>query len=415
MSNGRMLIVAAALGVVGLLHSASTSGQNPERRIGGLDERPEIQYATRPTADRVAKLNDALARGTQTLRRDARTGYLTAVLDALGVPPESQLLVFSKTGVQRAYTSPRNPRALYFDQSVAVGYAPGAPMLELAAHDSRQGVVFYTLDQAAAPPALVRRTTCLTCHVTAGTLDVPGLIARSNHVREDGTVMPQMSSHDVDHHTSHPDRWGGWFVTSEGAPPPYQQLGHLGNVTFSGKGNTSNQVFVDWLSSAPETRGYLSPLSDIAGLLVFDHQSHAINLLTRLNWEARIGGGKVHALARELADYLLFTGETGPSAPVTPRPEFAAGLESRVPKDHLGRSFGQLDLGDRLLRYPCSYMIYSGAFEALPADVRQTVYARMIDVLSRPEPDTRRVRIKPDDRRAILEILKETKPDFPQA
>jgi hypothetical protein len=314
--------------------------------------------------------------------------------------------------VQRAYTSPRNPRALYFDRSVAVGYAPGAPLLELAAHDARQGVVFYTLDQRSAAPALVRQTTCLTCHVNAATLYVPGLIVRSNHVAEDGNILPQTSAQPVDHHTSHPDRWGGWFVTSEGAPPPYQQLGHLGNVTFSGKGNTSNQVFVDWLGSAPETRGYPSALSDISGLLVFDHQSHAINLLTRLNWEARVGGQEVNRFAAELADYLLFAGEAPPSAALTPRPEFAAKLEAGVPKDHLGRSFGQLDLQTRLLRYPCSFMIYSEAFDALPAAIRQSIYARMIDVLSRPEPQSPRT--KPEDRRAILEILRETKADFPQ-
>jgi hypothetical protein len=413
MSNRRLLIGAAALGVA-LFNTVSSSGQNAAPRGGGaLDERPEIQYATHATTDRVAKLNEQVQCG-RALSRDSRTGYLRAVLDALGVPVESQLLVFSKTGVQRAYTNPHNPRALYYDQSVVVGYAPGAPLIEIAAHDPRQGVVFYTLDQAAASPAMVRRTSCLTCHVSPGTLGVPGLIARSHVVGEDGNVVAQTRARDVDHHTSHPDRWGGWFVTSEGAPPPYSQLGHLGNITFSGKGNTSNQVFVDWLNSAPETRGYLSAFSDIAGLLVFDHQARAINLLTRLNWESRLLPGAVPPLAGELADYLLFAGEAPPSAPLTPRPEFAASLESKVPRDHLGRSFGQLDLVTRLLRYPCSYMVYSDAFDALPPTVKQAVYARMLDVLSRQEPDAARARATADDRRAIVEILRETKPDFPR-
>jgi len=406
-----MLIGAAALGVA-LFNTVSSWGQNAESRGGALDERPEIQYATRPTTDRVARLTEQV-RGGLALARDARTGYLPAVLDALGIPAASQLLVFSKTGVQRAYTDPHHPRALYYDQSVAVGYAPGAPLIEIAAHDARQGVVFYTLDQAAAPPVIVRRTSCLTCHVSPGTLGVPGLIARSHVVGEDGNVLPETSAHEVDHHTSHPDRWGGWFVTSEGAPPPYSQLGHLGNITFSGKGNTSNQVFVDWLNSVPETRGYLSAFSDITGLLVFDHQARAINLLTRLNWESRLSTDGVPRLARELADYLLFAGEAPPSAPLTPRPEFAASLESKVPRDHLGRSFGQLELVTRLLRYPCSYMIYSDAFDALPTTVKQAVYARMIDVLSQRESGNARARANADDR-AILEILRETKADFPR-
>jgi len=413
-----------AVVVVGALAAASAAAARQAAVWGGvLDEHPSIQYAVRPTTDRVAALNRALAQGGRALARDPRTGYLRAVLEALDIPAQSQLLVFSKTGVQRAFTSPQHPRALYFDRSVAVGYVPGAPMIEVAAHDPQQGVVFYTIDQSADPPIFTRRTTCLSCHVSASTLNVPGILARSNFVGDDGNVMPQMGSYDVDHRTPHPDRWGGWFVTSEDGPAPYTQRAHGGNITFSGRGNTSNQVFVDWMTSAPEAHGYLSGSSDIVGLLVFDHQMHAINLLTRLDWEARIAsaGGSapaaapaVRSLATELADYLLFTGEAPPSVPLSPLPGFARHLEATTPKDRRGRSFGQLDLVNRLLRYPCSYMIYSDAFDALPAAVRTVVYRRMIDTLSgggTAHPDYRA--LTPDARLAILEILRDTKPDFP--
>ena len=396
-------------------------GQKTEPWHGVLDEHPAIQYATRPTADRAGALGRALADKTRTLKRDASTGYLRPVLEALGVPADSQILVFSKTGVQRNYTSPHNPRALYFDQSVAVAYVPGAPLLEIAAHDPQQGVVFYTLEQTAAAPVLTRQHSCLTCHVAASTLGVPGMIARSHTVGVDGNILPQSETRAVDHATRHPDRWGGWFVTSEDAPPPYSQLAHLGNITFSGNGETSNQVFVEWMNSAPETRGYLSAASDISGLLVFDHQMHAINLLTKLNWESRVAkadddvgaNAAVHLLVDELADYLLFAGEEPPSAPLTPRPGFASSLAARTPKDHLGRSFAQFDLDNRLLRYPCSFMIYSDAFNALPPGVKASVYRRMIDTLSVNDAHANRTRISAADRRAILEILRDTKPDFP--
>jgi hypothetical protein len=389
-----LAIGAAALGMA-VFNSASTSGQKPDP----------------PASDRVARLNQALVQHQRALPRDARTGYLASVLDALGVPPESQLLVFSKTGVQRAYTSPHNPRAIYFDHAVAVGYAPGAPVIEVAAHDPQQGVVFYTIDQAAAAPVFTRRTSCLTCHVSSSTLGVPGMIARSNIVAEDGSVMGHAGTNDVDHQTPHPDRWGGWFVTSEDAAPPYQQMAHRGNITFSGKGNTSNQVFVDWLNSAPETRGYLSPSSDIVGLLLFDHQVHAINLMTKLAFESRASSPGVDRLAIELADYFLLAGEAPPLAPLTPRPGFAASLESKFPKDRRGRSLAQLDMETRLLRYPGSYMIYADAFDALPAPVKETVYRRMIDQLSASDPRATRAQL--DDRQAVLEILRETKADFP--
>ena len=418
---GRLLVSAAALGMA-LANSPLTSGQKQEGGAGVLDEHPSIQYAIRPTTDRVAKLNQALTQGGRSLQRDTRTGYLLPVLEALGVPVESQLLVFSKTGVQRAYTSPHNPRAIFFDESVVVAYVPGAPAIELAAHDPQQGVVFYTLDQAAAAPVLTRRTSCLTCHVSASTLNVPGIIVRSNTVDDDGNVMPQFGSYDVNHETPHPDRWGGWFVTSHGLAAPYAQRGHTGNITFSGRGNTSNQVFVDWVNSSPETRGYLSSSSDIVALLVFDHQMHAINLLTRLNWESRVASRNDHAsvsdgtlrdLVNELADYLLFVGEAPPAVPLTPRPGFVERLESRTPKDRHGRSLGQLDLVNRLLRYPCSYMVYSEAFEGLSPAVKKAVYGRMMDILSGNDAHARSARVSADDRRAVLEILRDTKADFP--
>src|SRR5260221_9524389 len=129
--TGRFLVVSAIGLGIATAGTVSTHGQNSAARLGVLDEHPAIQYATRPTTDRVARLNQTLAQGGPSLRRDDRTGYLRAVLEALGVPIDSQLLVFSKTGVQRAYTSPHNPRALYFDPSVAVAYVPGAPLLEI--------------------------------------------------------------------------------------------------------------------------------------------------------------------------------------------------------------------------------------------------------------------------------------------
>jgi hypothetical protein len=418
---GRLLVIAAAIGMA-VATSALTAGQKQQPWAGVLDEHPSIQYGIRPTSDRVAKLNQALTQGRRSLQRDARTGYLLPVLEVLGVAAESQLLVFSKTGVQRAYTSPHTPRAIFFDESVVVAYVPGAPVIELAAHDPQQGVVFYTLDQAATAPVITRQTSCLSCHVSASTLNVPGIIVRSNTVGDDGSVMPQFGSYDVNHKTPHPDRWGGWFVTSDPLAVPYAQRAHTGNITFSASGSTSSQVFVDWLNSSPETRGYLSPLSDIVALLVFDHQMHAINLLTRLNWESRVvssqehaGGsdGAVRSLANELAEYLLFVGEAPPSVPLTPRPGFAEHLESRTPKDRRGRSLGQLDLVNRLMRYPCSYMVYSEAFEGLSPAVKEAVYARMMNILSGNDARPLYTRISADDRRAVLEILRETKPGFP--
>lgn len=436
--RGRLLASAVALGVA-VAGGALASGQKPDAWGEVLDQHPSIQYATRPTTDRVGKLGQALAHGARTLQRDARSGYLLSALEALNVPAGSQVLVFSKTGVQAAYTSPQNPRALYFDESVAVGYVPGAPVLEFAAHDPQQGVVFYTIDQTAATPVLSRRTSCLACHVSATTLNVPGLIARSHTVGEDGTVLLQVGpTNDVNHTTPHTERWGGYFVTSEGAAAPYAQRGHLGNITFSERGNTTNGAFIDWLYGSPESRAYPLPTSDIVSLLMFDHQTHAINLMTRLNWESRVASNlhsafsadqasalqassvranasdaTVRGLANELAEYLLFTREAPLPVPLIPRPGFAEYLAARTPQDRRGRSFGQLDLENRLLRYPCSYLVYSEAFDGLAPALKDAVYHRMVELLSGVHAPADYARVSADDRRAVLEILRATKPDFP--
>lgn len=416
-----------ALGLVaaGAVHGAA---QSPARFAGTLDEHPAIQYAERAVADPVARLDVALARGTVSLTADARYGYLPAVLDALDVPIESQVLVFSKTGLQRDHTGPRNPRALYFNEAVAVGYIPGAPSLEIAAHDPQQGVVFYTLDrEAGAPPRFTRRTECLTCHLSVSTLEVPGMIARSNMVGADGQVMPRLGSHTVNHRTPHTERWGGWFVTGRATAPPYGPLGNLGNITVtphptSGPAILSNHVLVEWLNRDPAADRHPASDSDLAALMTFDHQMHAINLLTRLNWEARIAAAEGRAVASdrgvvtriaELADYLLFVGEAPLEVVVTARPGFAEALASRAPSDRHGRSLAELQLETRLMKYPCSYMIYSEAFEGLPPDVKAAVYRRIADILSGRLSGPAYAHLSVEDRRAVVEILRDTKPGLP--
>ena len=397
-----VLVIATRLTASQTASPPSPDSQRSQTAL--LEDDPAIAYATGPVTDRVAMLSRAIASGHRALTRDASTGYLRSLLRDLGVAEESQLLTFAKTGVQRQYTNPQNPRALYYDRSVAVGYVAGAPLIEIASHDPRQGVIFYTLEQQSDPPVLKRATSCLMCHVSATTLYVPGLIVRSNSVNETGEPLPQLGSYDVDHRTPHPDRWGGWFVTSDAGAVPYAQRAHGGNITYSAGGITSNQVFIDWINSSPETRGYLSPLSDIVSLLVFDHEAHAINLLTRVNWESRAGAadGELQRLTDELADYLLFAREVPPSVPLIARAGFAEQLMARTPKDRRGRSLAELDLDRRLFRYPCSLMMYSEAFDGLPAGIKRAIYRRLQTALAGTA-----------EGRAALEILRDTKSDFP--
>ena len=135
------------------------------------------------------------------------------------------MLVMSKTGVQGLYTGPSNPRAIFFNDAVTVGYIRGAPLLELAVQDPEQGVIFYTLDQKPqARPIFERRPACLSCHQVYSTLHVPGLLARSVFMAPDGLPLSQFGSYDADDRTPFRRRWGGWYVTgSDGGLPAHRE------------------------------------------------------------------------------------------------------------------------------------------------------------------------------------------------
>ena len=145
--------------------------------------------------------------------------------------------------------------------------------------------------------------------------------------------------------------------------------------------------------------------------LVFEHQVRIMNLLTRAAWESRIALVENHSLTQparaalnELADSLLFVGEAPLEGEIAGTSGFEEAFASRGPRDREGRSLRDLSLRGRLLRYPCSYMVYSKAFEALPAEAQAAVYRRMWKALSaRPAAD----------RDAIVEILRETKSGLP--
>ncbi|WP_410966364.1 hypothetical protein, partial [Salmonella sp. SAL4449] len=59
------------------------------------------------------------------------------------------------------------------------------------------------------------------------------------------------------------------------------------------------------------------------------------------------------------------------------------------------------------------FMIYTPAFDALPQLAKDAVYNRMWEVLSGREKQPRYRVLSQADRRAIVEILRETKPGLP--
>jgi hypothetical protein len=368
---------------------------------GALDH-PAIEYPQRAVHDPVSELNKKLDQG-MTLAFEPVHGYLPAVLEALGIPVESQIATFAKASFQQHLINPANARAIYFNDTVAVGWVRGGKELEIAAEDARQGTIFYTINQrASGNPRATRRDDCLTCHESYDTLGVPGMLLRSVYAAPNGTVLLELGSFNVDHRVAFAHRWGGWFVNGK-----TDAMGHLGNAAFKAE-NEAESVEANF-------KGYLSPGSDIVALMVFDHQMHMTNLLTRVGWETRFAlhektmtPEKLAGMAAEIVDYMLFIDEARIGSPVRGTLGFEEKFAAAGPRDRKGRSLRQFDLDRRMMRYPCSYMIYSAAFDGLPAEAKDAIYQRMWSVLSSGNP-----RLSIEDRRAVVEILRDTKKDLP--
>lgn len=402
---------------------------------GDDSDHPAIAYETAQPQDEVARLQQRLDRGETTLARDPVRGYLPAVLRALRIPVSSQTLVFSKTSLHRDFISPRNPRALYFNDETYVGWIRHAPVLELASVDPHLGTVFYVLDQHEEKPRFVRKSgECLQCHTSSRTGQVPGLIVRS--IFTDVTGQPYFFSRNYNTTDASPwaERWGGWYVTGT-----HGKIRHLGNLvarteTEIDRPDLEPGANVTQLKRYFDPTPLLSPHSDLVALMLLQHQSYLHNLVIRAGYETRMAlhyeegvgdalgrpaGGHLESTIRRvkgatepLVRALLFSGEAPLASPVAGTSRFAREFAAAGPRDRKGRSLRDLDLRARLLRYPCSYLIYSEQFRELPPLARDYVFRRLWEVLLGRDSSEPFRHLTAADRQALSEILAETLPGF---
>ncbi len=410
----RAACLAAAFAGTGLV-----AGQAPlEQRFFDGTEHAAIAYASTPVDDPVQRLAGDIESGVRRLASDPSTGPLRSLLRLLDVPESSQLAVFSKTSLQARAIGPTTPRTIFFNDSTMVAW-PAGGFIEIAAQDPRQGLQFYVLDEREAErPRFLRPSSCLNCHLSYATLNVPGTLVRSVTTGPGGQALPHLSNGTTTHRTPLAERWAGWFVTGRSG-----RSAHLGNTTTPLDATEPPGARPSDMAALPDAARprYLTAHSDIATLLVFDHQTHLMNLLTRVGWEVRVAQADRPAevrttaadAARDMVDYMLFVDEAPLAGPAGGTSGFAAAFAARGPRDARGRSLRDLDLETRLFRYRCSYMIYAPAFDALPAVAREAVYTRLWQVLSGADQASRYVRLPVAERQAIVEILRETKTGLP--
>src|SRR5262249_23074595 len=132
--------------------------------------------------------------------------------------------------------------------------------------------------------------------------------------------------------------------------------------------------------------------------------------ITRAGWQARMGE---RPDIEELVAYMLYAKEAPLVEPIEGVSTFTKTFPERGPRDHQGRSLRDFDLKTRLFKYPLSYVIYSASFDALPDSVRGEIYSRLYEILSGKDESARYAYLSAADRRAILEILRDTKTGLP--
>lgn len=408
----------------------------------GLVEPQSILFAADPSSivskppvrasrDAVAALLARIAR-SEVLLTGSDLEILRTVLQELQVPVSSQILVFSRTSLQSGLIGPDTPRALYFSDSVYVGWVPHG-LIEVIAIDPELGPVFYGFDPQDARDrsrTFVRERSCLRCHDGSLTGNHPGLFARSVFTTESGQPLLDHSPAALNPSLEFSQRWGGWYVTGYSGIPP-----HRGNA-FSREIEgqlvvTASAERPSDLTSRLETTHYLAATSDAVALLVFEHQLAMHNCLSRAAHDYRLAvaeqprattatkgppaspenvADQLHRLAEDVLDALLFRDAAPLPLGITGSAAYRQDFASRAQRTRAGLSLADFSLDGRLFSYRCSFLIYSEAFRALPAELKHAILSRLGRCLG-TDTDPRYGYLEPEERRRIRDILSETHPD----
>jgi hypothetical protein len=150
----------------------------------------------------------------------------------------------------------------------------------------------------------------------------------------------------------------------------------------------------------------------------FEHQMHMMNLITRAGWEFRVAaaledatGKRNEAIdrqtfdaANELADYLLFVDEAPLASKIRGTSGFAEKFAALGPKDSRSPLAAPVRSRATVDAVPVQLHDLLACLDGLPEKAKKAIYARMRYVMS--------ARLSAEDRRAIDEILRETKRDW---
>jgi hypothetical protein len=404
--------------VVGVASAASAFSQT--NFDGDIDDPPH-NYRQRTPQDRFTRLKAAFESGEIALDRSGEKAFLVSLLKALNVPVTSQMLVFSTTSLQLNVISPANPRALYFNEDIYVGFIPRG-RIEIVSLDPELGGIFYIADIPNETRSFraERSERCMNCHVSDDTRYVPGLVIRSVIPGPGGGSLTAYRRAESGHGIPFDQRFGGWHVTGR-----HGITNHVGNLTGR---MTAGEIIT--ISNPPGSRfnfeKYPVATSDILPQLLHEHQAGFVNRVLEAGYRTRTAlhasNGKLTSAqateldeqAKVLVRYLLFADEVPlPSGGVEGDSAYKADFLTTRRATLDGISLKDFDLQKRLFKHRCSYMIYSPVFTALPVPMKERIYGRLASALNTTKPDKEYDYLPRAEKEAIRRILAATLPGFP--
>jgi hypothetical protein len=404
--------------VVILLFAISSAADSPA--YSDINEAPHL-YSQRALHDPFTRLKAEIENGRVTLDQSGQAAFLKSLLDALNVPAESQILVFSTTSLQLSLISPANPRALYFNEDVYVGFIPGGK-IEVLSLDPELGGIFYIFPIPRAGEKLQpeRSGRCMNCHSAADSRYIPGLVLQSVVPAPGGGSLDAFRKEETGHQIPYDQRFGWWYITGQGG-----MTNHWGNlIGHMRAGEISRQMIEP--GERFDFGKYLVPRSDLLAHLLLEHQAGFANRVLEATYRTRyllhLSAGQLNAaqdaeldaVARAVIRYILFADEPAlPMGGVQGDESFKkAFLRNRRVASN-GDSLKDFDLRQRLFANRCSYMIYSPIFAALPVEIKSRILREL--ALALREHDKSYPHLAPEEKRTIRRILEETFPGLPNA
>jgi hypothetical protein len=383
---------------------------------------PPHNYRQRTPRDRFTQLKDRFESGQIALDRSSEKAFVLSVLRALDIPVSSQMLVFSTTSLQLSLISPSNPRALYFNEDVYLGYVPGG-RIEIVSLDPELGGIFYIFDipKDTRPLRIERSERCMNCHSGEETGYVPGLVVKSVVPGPTGGSLTEYRMELTGHAVPFEERFGGWHVTGK-----HGVTNHWGNLT----GRFTEGKLVKF-PNPPGGRFSFSKYpvasSDILPQLLHEHQVGFVNRGVEASYRARTAlhaghgqitseaGVELDEQARIITRYLLFADEVPlPSGGVEGDADYKTEFLRTRRATAEGVSLKDFDLRTRLFKHRCSYMIYSPIFSGLPSVMKQRVYERLDEALSLEKLHPDYSYLQAAEKGALRSILKATLTDLPR-